>query len=239
METAAARAAMSAADTAASDTSAAGDTSGPSQPAASRLLSDIAAAAGDADTPPRTSSLSDRLSLLRHSPRPRYMRYSMLLDRDDLDQPRYRRFGDRRGTRGRDGPSRLRRSESFRESGEWSRRQELRERMLELRRLRDMNRYEGARRDINRGELSLNRGEVDYDGINSLVDRRDRSPFRHSSQSEFVPVTPTSLIQEPDRRRVLDIVGPPERSGESDEQALERADTAGTEILFYSLTRNL
>merc|ERR1719195_1770643 len=55
--------------------------------------------------------------------------------------------------------------------------------------------------------------------MSSILDIQDRrspySPFRHSSQSEFVPVTPSSLVTEDrrDRRQVLDIVGPPERSG--------------------------
>ena len=97
--------------------------------------------------------------------------------------------------------------EGFREAGpDWSRRQELRERMLELRRLRDINREEGAA------------GRA-REGMSSILDIQDRrspySPFRHSSQSEFVPVTPSSLVTEDrrDRRQVLDIVGPPERSG--------------------------
>ena len=180
---------------------------GPPPPPASRLLSDIAAAAGDTGQDREAaegrgaSSLSNRL---RAVSRPRYMRYSLLLDREDLDRGRYR---DRRGSRGRDGPTRLRRVEGFREAGpDWSRRQELRERMLELRRLRDINREEGAA------------GRA-REGMSSILDIQDRrspySPFRHSSQSEFVPVTPSSLVTEDrrDRRQVLDIVGPPERSG--------------------------
>ena len=124
------------------------------------------------------------------------MRYSLLLDREDLDT---RGVNERRNARGRDGPNRLRRMESFRESpgGEWSRRQELRERMLELRRLRDINRREGAGA---RPILDIERG-------------RPYSPFRHSSQSEFVPVRPSNHGAEESDHAVLDIVGPPERSG--------------------------
>ena len=80
---------------------------------------------------------------------PRYRRYSLLLDREDLDvRPRPRLS---RGTRGREG-ARLRRVDTFREPGDdWaSYRRELRERMLELRRLRDISRAEtrSTARDI-------------------------------------------------------------------------------------------
>ena len=156
-------------------------------PAASRLLSDIAAAADGGDTPPRP-----RLRYWREvSPRPRYMRYSLLLDRDELDRPRISDpDSPRLRSRGRDGPPRLRRVESFREYGDTSRRQELRERMLELRRLRDINR--------------------------EVTGRWANSPFRHSSSSVFNPVTPASAsssAETPDRghRRTLDIVSAPER----------------------------
>ena len=82
---------------------------------------------------------------------PRYRRYSLLLDREDLDvRPRPRpRLS--RGVRGREG-ARLRRVDTFREPGDdWaSYRRELRERMLELRRLRDISRAEtrSTARDI-------------------------------------------------------------------------------------------
>ena len=83
--------------------------------------------------------------------------------------------------------------ESFRETGggDWaSYRRELRERMLELRRLRDSNREEAGRGAWQEGGA------------------RPASPFSHSAESGFVPVG-----EAVSRPRALDIVGPPERSG--------------------------
>ena len=156
---------------------------------ASRLLSDIAAQA--------------RPGL------PRYRRYSLLLDSDDLDRTRARTRTERRTARGRDG-ARLRRVESFREPGnDWaSYRQELRDRMMELRRWRDVNRDEATAGPS---------GARNTEGMSSILDiqeRRSSSPFRHSAASGFVPVTPTSLVSDerPGAGR-LNVVGPPERNG--------------------------
>ena len=191
--TAAARAEAAVAD----PTSGAADSQADPQqaPAASRLLSDIAAAADSPSPSGSRPSLSERLSMLRQSsPRPRYMRYSLLLDREDLERGRGSRdTGDSDRSshramrqRGRDWASRLRRTDSFRDSvgdsSHASRRQELRERMLELRRLRDINRETSG--------------------------RWSNSPFRHSSGSGFVPVHGSErrldVVTAPERGNVLD-----------------------------------
>lgn len=77
------------------------------------------------------------------------------------------------------------------------------------------------------------------------------SPFRHSSQSEFVPVTPSSLVTSERGRdgaghriidtatanrvanRLLDIVGPPERSGVFDAEAEAEADRPRSSSGWY------
>ena len=199
---------------------------------ASRLLSDLAqAATAPAPPPPSDVELTGAggasggqegagSNPYRAVGGPRYRRYSLLLDREDLDQGRTSGSRlPRGGSRGREGP-RLRRQDTFREPGEdWaSYRRELRERMMELRRLRDISR-EGA--GI--------RGSVrDIQPASSILDLQDRvhhgpaSPFHHSSESGFLPVTPGAGREEEGgaaeegEAGVLDIVGPPERSEASE-----------------------
>ena len=102
---------------------------------ASRLLSDLAQVAtesrpqGQRDPPPSDLELGGSSSAAasaepepggnpyRALSGPRYRRYSLLLDRDDLDPVRFRNARPSRGsTRGREG-SRLRRVETFRWAG--------------------------------------------------------------------------------------------------------------------------
>ena len=195
---------------------------------ASRLLSDLAQVATDPRPGPPPSDLElgpsssagapgDTTNPYR-VPGPRYRRYSLLLDREDLDaMPRPRLS---RGIRGREG-ARLRRVDTFREPGDdWAAyRRELRERMLELRRLRDSSREGTERRSAAR----------DIQPASSILDLQDRvrspsSPFHHSAESGFLPVTPSERrteeegVGEEADGGVLDIVGPPERSEGADER---------------------
>ena len=199
--------------------------------------SEMEAASGGNTLPPEPHASNypslNRPGLQPYPPSgPRYRRYSLLLDREDLDvRPRPRLS---RGTRGREG-ARLRRVDTFREPGDdWaSYRRELRERMLELRRLRDISRAEtrSTARDIQ--------------PASSILDLQDRvrspaSPFHHSSESGFLPVTPGERRTEQETATeeaesgVLDIVGPPERNEVAEERETTQEPPRGMRIPVWT-----
>ena len=127
----------------------------------------------------------------------------------------------------------MRRVDTFREPGDdWaSYRRELRERMLELRRLRDISRAEtrSTARDIQ--------------PASSILDLQDRvrspaSPFHHSSESGFLPVTPgerrTEQETSTEESGVLDIVGPPERNETTEEREATQEPPRGMRIPVWT-----